>query len=441
MGGSGLSALDAALIFEALSTGCPSIAAYLSIHNMATWMIDRFGDERQRRDWLPKLCAMEWLGSYCLTEPGSGSDAAALKTHAVRDGDHYVLNGAKQFISGAGSADLYVTMARTGGPGAARHLGHRRGRRTRPAFPSAPTRRRWAGTRSRRARSRSTKCARPRREPAGRGGRRASRSPWPGSIGGRLNIAACSLGGAQAALDKTVLYMREREAFGQPLAEFQALQFRVADMATELEAARTLLYRAAAKLDAGASDATTFCAMAKRFATDVGFSVANEALQLHGGYGYLAEYRNREDRARSARASDPGGDQRDHAADHLARDPRRSAASMSPAGGSELIVRREGAAGRITLNRPEALNALTLEMIEGLAEALDAFEADPAVRTVVLDGAGERGFCAGGDIRALYESRPRRPRLRRRFLARGIPAGPQHRPLPEATWFPSWTES
>ena len=286
-GGSGLSALDAALIFEALATGCPSIAAYLSIHNMAAWMIDRFGDERQRRDWLPKLCTMEWLGSYCLTEPGSGSDAAALKTRAVRDGDHYVLNGAKQFISGAGSADLYVTMARTGGPGAGGISAIVVPKDTPGlSFGANEKKMGWNAQPTR-----SVTFDNARVPVANRLGEEGAgfKIAMAGLDRGRLNIAACSLGGAQAALDKTILYMREREAFGQPLAEFQALQFRVADMATELEAARTLLYRAATKLDAGAADATLFVAMAKRFATDVGFSVANEALQLHGGYGYLAE--------------------------------------------------------------------------------------------------------------------------------------------------------
>jgi alkylation response protein AidB-like acyl-CoA dehydrogenase len=286
-GGSGLSNLDAAMILEALATGCPSIAAYISIHNMAAWMIDRFGDERQRREWLPKLCTMEWLASYCLTEPGAGSDAAALATRAMQDGDSYILNGAKQFISGAGSSDLYVTMARTGGPGAggisaivvpkdASGLGFGANEK-KMGWNAQPTR---------------TVTFEDARVPvANRLGDEGIgfRIAMAGLDRGRLNIAACSLGGAQAALDRALAYMRERQAFGRPLAAFQALQFRVADMATELEAARTLLYRAAAKLDAGAADATMVVAMAKRLATDVGFKVANEALQLHGGYGYLSD--------------------------------------------------------------------------------------------------------------------------------------------------------
>jgi alkylation response protein AidB-like acyl-CoA dehydrogenase len=286
-GGSGLSALDSALIFEALGTGCPSIAAYLSIHNMAAWMIGRFGDDRQRREWLPRLCTMEWLGSYCLTEPGCGSDAAALKTRALREGDHYLLNGAKQFISGAGSSDLYVTMARTGGAGAGGISAIVVPKDTPGlSFGANEKKMGWNAQPTR-----SVAFSDARVPVANRLGEEGAgfKIALAGLDRGRLNIAACSLGGAKAALDKTILYMREREAFGRPLAELQALRFRVADMATELEAARSLLYGAAAKVDADAPDATPFVAMAKRFATDVGFGVANEALQLHGGYGYLAE--------------------------------------------------------------------------------------------------------------------------------------------------------
>jgi alkylation response protein AidB-like acyl-CoA dehydrogenase len=288
VGGSGLSRLDAALIFEALASGCPSIAAYISIHNMSSWMIDAYGSDEQRRQWLPKLCTMELLASYCLTEPGSGSDAAALRTRAVRDGDAYVLNGQKQFISGAGAGDLYVVMVRTGGEGPS-------GISTLVVSGDNPGLSLGANERKMGWNAQPTRAVifeNARVPVANRLGDEGIgfKIAMAGLDGGRLNIAACSVGGAQAALDKAVAYMGERHAFGRRLDEFQALQFRLADMATELEVARTFLWRAAAALDRKDPDATTLCAMAKRFATDVGFEVANQALQLHGGYGYLSEY-------------------------------------------------------------------------------------------------------------------------------------------------------
>ncbi|MBV9079293.1 MAG: isobutyryl-CoA dehydrogenase [Methylobacteriaceae bacterium] len=288
VGGSGLTRLDAALIFEALATGCPTVSAFISIHNMASWMIDAYGSDAQRRRWLPDLCAMNLLASYCLTEPGSGSDAAALRTTARRDGDDYVLDGAKQFISGAGAGDLYVVMVRTGGEGPA-------GISTlvvpgdAPGLSLGPNERKmgWNAQPTRQVIFDGCRVpAANRLGPEGIGFKIA----MAGLDGGRLNIGACSLGGAQAALERTLLYMRDRKAFGQRLDAFQALQFRLADMATELEAARTFLYSAAAAYDRGDVRATQLCAMAKRFATDVGFDVANQALQLHGGYGYLSEY-------------------------------------------------------------------------------------------------------------------------------------------------------
>jgi alkylation response protein AidB-like acyl-CoA dehydrogenase len=288
VGGSALSRLDAVLIFEALAQGCPTVSAYLSIHNMAASMIDRFGNDEQRGSWLPKLCTMEWLASYCLTEAGAGSDAGALKTKAVLDGDHYVVNGAKQFISGAGSAHLYVTMVRTGGDGPG-------GISTLVIPADSPGLSFGANERKMGWNAQPTRAVvfdDVRVPVANRLGNEGDgfKIAMAGLDGGRINIGACSIGGAQAALDKAVRYMGERKAFNRTLDQFQALQFRVADMATELEAARSLLYRAAAKLDAKAPDATTFCAMAKRFATDTGYSVADAALQLHGGYGYLADY-------------------------------------------------------------------------------------------------------------------------------------------------------
>jgi len=288
VGGSALGRLDAVLIFEALSQACPAFSSFISIHNMAASMIDRFGNEEQRHRYLPKLTSMEWLASYCLTEPGSGSDAAALKTRATRDGDNYVLNGAKQFISGAGDSDLYVCMVRTGQDGP-------KGISTVVVENGTPGLSFGANEHKMGWHMQSTRtvsfqdCAIPvanrlSDEGAGFG------IAMAGLDGGRLNIAACSLGGAQAALDKALAYTAERKAFGQSINQFQALQFRLADMETELQAARVLLYTAAAKLDRKAPDASKWSAMAKRFVTDTGFKVANDALQLLGGYGYLHDY-------------------------------------------------------------------------------------------------------------------------------------------------------
>jgi alkylation response protein AidB-like acyl-CoA dehydrogenase len=288
VGGSGLSRLAAALIFEALATGCPTVSAYMSIHNMAAWMIDAFGSDQQRRNWLPRLCTMELLASYCLTEPGAGSDAAALATRAVRDGDHYVLNGQKQFISGAGAGDIYVVMARTGGDGPS-------GISTLVVPGDTPGLSLGANERKMGWNAQPTRAVifeNVRIPVVNRLGQEGEgfKIAMAGLDGGRLNIAACSLGGAQSALEKALAYMKERKAFGKRLDEFQALQFRLADMATALEASRAFLWRAAAALDAKEANATQLCAMAKRFVTDACFDVANQALQLHGGYGYLSEY-------------------------------------------------------------------------------------------------------------------------------------------------------
>ena len=288
VGGSALTRFDAALIFEALAQGCPTVSAFISIHNMASWMIDSFGSDAQRQKWLPKLCTMELLASYCLTEPGAGSDAAALRTRAVLDGDHYVLNGQKQFISGAGDTDILVAMVRTGndGPGGISTLVID-GKTPGVSFGANERKMGWNAQPTRAVIFENARVP-----VANRLGDEGIgfKIAMAGLDGGRLNIAACSLGGAQAALEKTLAYAKERKAFGKRLDEFEALQFRLADMATELEAARTFLWRAASALDRKDADATMLCAMAKRFGTDVGFEVANQALQLHGGYGYLAEY-------------------------------------------------------------------------------------------------------------------------------------------------------
>jgi alkylation response protein AidB-like acyl-CoA dehydrogenase len=287
-GGSGLSRLDATLIFEELATACVSTAAYLSIHNMAAWMIDRFGDEAQRARFLPKLMSMEHFASYCLTEPGSGSDAAALQTTARRDGDDYVLNGTKAFISGGGTSDLYVAMVRTGeaGPKGISCIVVEKGAK---GLSFGKKERKLGWNTQPTAMVIFEDCRVPVINRLGAEGDGFAIAMM-GLDGGRLNIGACSLGGARACWQAARDYMLERRQFGQRLADFQALQFKLADMATELDAARLMLWRAASSLDAGLSDATMQCAMAKRLATDAGFHVANEALQLHGGYGYLKDF-------------------------------------------------------------------------------------------------------------------------------------------------------
>ena len=288
VGGSGLSRLDATLIFEALSTGCPTVAAFLSIHNMCAWMIDAYGGDAQRRRWLPSLMGMETIASYCLTEPGSGSDAAALRTRAARDGDDYVLTGEKQFISGAGASDLYVCMVRTGEAGPA-GISAVVVEKDTPGLSFGAEERKMGWNAQPTRAVRFDGCRVPVANRLGAEGQ-GFRIAMSGLDGGRLNIAACSLGGAQTALDKALAYMGDRRAFGAKLTDFQALQFRLADMATSLEVSRTFLRHAAAALDAKDPAATQLCAMAKRHVTDAAFEVANQALQLHGGYGYLAEY-------------------------------------------------------------------------------------------------------------------------------------------------------
>jgi alkylation response protein AidB-like acyl-CoA dehydrogenase len=288
VGGSNLARLDAAIIFEELAQGCTSTAAYLSIHNMATWMIDGFAGDAQRKRFLPKLCTMEHCASYCLTEPDAGSDAGSLKASAKRDGDHYVLNGSKAFISGAGNSHIYVCMVRTGGAGPTGIScivvekgtpGLSFGKQeVKLGWHSQPT-----------AMVMFENCRVPvenRIGPEGIGFKVA----MAGLDGGRINIGACSLGGAQFCLDRTIEYMHERKQFGKRLADFQALRFQIADYATELEAARLLLWKAAMKVGAKTPDARLFAAMAKRRATDVGFDIVNGCLQIHGGYGFLRDF-------------------------------------------------------------------------------------------------------------------------------------------------------
>jgi acyl-CoA dehydrogenase len=287
-GGIGLGRLDAALIMEAMSYGCPATSAYISIHNMVAWMIDTFGDRQLKDRYLPDLVTMEKIGSYCLTEPGSGSDAAALKTTARLDGDHYVLNGTKQFISGGGYNDVYVVMARTG-EHKSRGISCFVIDKDTPGVSFGAPEKKLGWNASPTAQVIFEDARIPVENRVGAEGD-GFKFAMAGLDGGRLNIGACSLGGAQRCLDEAVQYVKDRKQFDQPIAEFQNTQFRLADMAAELEAARALLYLAAAKVTAGAPDKTRFAAMAKMMASDTGSSVVDRALQLFGGYGYLRDY-------------------------------------------------------------------------------------------------------------------------------------------------------
>ena len=288
MGGSGLSRLDATLVFEALAMACPSVSAFLSIHNMCGGMIDRYGDPETRARWLPRLCQMDLIFSYCLTEPGSGSDAAALRSQATRTNEGYQLNGTKAFISGGGYSDAYIVMARTGAEGPkgisafileAGSDGLSYGAlEDKMGWRAQPT-----------AQVQFDACLIPAQNLLGEEGK-GFHYAMAGLDGGRLNIAASALGGAEQALQATLAYMGERKAFGKTIDQFQALQFKLADMEVKLQAARSFLRQAAWKLDMQAPDATKFCAMAKLMVTDNAFETANQCLQLHGGYGYLADY-------------------------------------------------------------------------------------------------------------------------------------------------------
>jgi alkylation response protein AidB-like acyl-CoA dehydrogenase len=287
-GGIGLGRLEAALIMEAMAYGCPSTSAFISIHNMASWMIDTFGAQTVKDKYLPSLITMDRIASYCLTEPSSGSDAAALKTRAILDGDHYVVNGSKQFISGAGENEIYVTMVRTGEEGP-KGISCLVIEKDMPGVSFGANERKlgWHSQPTRQVTFEDVRVPVANRV-GGEG--EGFRFAMMGLDGGRLNIGACSLGGAQRCLDEAIRYTKDRQQFGRPIADFQNTQFTLADMATELEAARALLYLAAAKVTAGAPDKTKFAAMAKRLATDTGSSVVDRALQLHGGYGYLQDY-------------------------------------------------------------------------------------------------------------------------------------------------------
>ena len=285
LGGSGLTSLDSTLIFEALSHGCTSTAAFLSIHNMATWMIDSFGDEELKERFVPDLCSFNKISSYCLTEPGAGSDAASLRTKAVKDGKYYIVNGTKSFISGGGTSDIYVTMVKTDDNSISTLVIEKYSKglsygepEKKMGWNSQPTSQVFFED-----------CKVPVENLIGKEGD-GFKFAMMGLDGGRLNIAACSLGTAQSAYERAVNYVNEREQFGKKIQEFQALQFKLADMATDLEASRLILRDAAQKVDENAPDKTKAAAMAKRFVTDACFNVVNEALQIHGGYGYLKDY-------------------------------------------------------------------------------------------------------------------------------------------------------
>jgi hypothetical protein len=288
VGGSEMSRLDAAIIMEELSAGCTSTAAFISIHNMASWMIDRYGSDAQRKKFLPKLTTMELIASYCLTEPGSGSDAAALKTRAVKDGDEYVLNGSKAFISGAGTSDIYVCMVRTGedGPKGISCLVIEKGT---PGLSFGKAEKKMGWNSQPTATVNFQDCRVPVANRLGAEGE-GFRIAMSGLDGGRINIGACSVGTARAAIEEAKQYVTERKQFGKPIADFQVTQFKLADMATELEASRLMIRSAASALDKRDPRATMLCAMAKRFATDMGSKIANDALQLYGGYGYLKDF-------------------------------------------------------------------------------------------------------------------------------------------------------
>ena len=287
-GGTGLGRLEAALIMEAMAYGCPTTSAFISIHNMAAWMIDCFGSAELKARYLPDLVSMQKIASYCLTEPGSGSDAAALKTSARRDGDHYIVNGTKQFISGAGYNDVYVVMVRTGEE-KTKGVTCLVVDKDTPGLSFGAPEKKLGWNASPTAQVIFEDCRVPVANRVGAEGD-GFRFAMMGLDGGRLNIGACSLGGAQRCLDETIAYTKERQQFGQPVADFQNTQFMLADMATDLEAARALLYIAAAKVTANAPDKSRFSAMAKRLSTDSGSEIVNKALQLFGGYGYLRDY-------------------------------------------------------------------------------------------------------------------------------------------------------
>ncbi len=287
-GGTGLGRLESALVFEQLARGDISHTAMITIHNMATWMIDRFGSDELRAKYVPKLCSAEYIASYCLTEPGSGSDAASLSTKAVRDGDEYVLNGTKTFISGASWSDIYVVMARTSDDGA-RGVSTFVIEKDTPGLSFGAIERKMGWNAQPTAQVIMEDCRIPASNRVGAEGD-GFKFAMAGLDGGRINIGCCSLGGAQTALDAAISYTKDRKQFGKSISEFQNTQFKLADMATELEASRMMIYRAANMLDNKIPNVGAACAMAKRFATDMGSKIANDALQLHGGYGYLSEY-------------------------------------------------------------------------------------------------------------------------------------------------------
>ena len=396
-GGSGLGRLDATIIFEELAAACVSTAAYLSIHNMAAWMIDRFGSREQRARFLPELMTMAHFASYCLTEPGSGSDAAALATRAVRDGDDYVLNGTKAFISGGSVSDVYVTMVRTGGAGP-KGISCLVVEKDAPGLSFGKKERKLGWNTQPTAMVIFEDCRVPVANRLGEEGD-GFKIAMMGLDGGRLNISACSLGGARACLEAARDHLLERRQFGRPLADFQALQFKLADMATELDAARLMVRRGAASLDRGDPEATMHCAMAKRFATDAGFRICNEALQLFGGYGYLKDFPIE----RYLR------DVRVHQILEGTNEIMRVIIARRLLGELMADTRRDPARPEGRLWRPDDQPAAGAQCADprqlpphrpGIAR----LGGRPVGAAVVVRGAGDRAFCAGGDVRAVYEA-------------------------------------
>ena len=399
VGGSALTRLDAAIIFEELAQGCTSTAAYISIHNMASWMIDAFGSDDLRQKFLPKLCTMEHFASYCLTEPGAGSDAASLSTRARRDGDHYVLDGAKAFISGAGASDVYVVMARTGeaGPRGISCIVVEKGT---PGLTFGALEKKLGWKTQPTAMVNFENCRVPVANRVGDEGQ-GFKIAMAGLDGGRLNIGACSIGGAQFCLDRTIDYMRERKQFGTRLADFQALQFRIADYGHRdrgRAAAAASRGKRGGRQGAGRHAACRAGqAPCHRHRLQRGQRLPATARRLR----LSARPPDRARPARRARAPDPRRHQRDHAAD---RQPA-AAGELNGVDVStpEILFEKRGAAGVVILNRPQALNAVTHDMVLALSRQLKAWADDDSITRVVVTAAGERAFSAGGDIRHLYE--------------------------------------
>ena len=412
VGGSEMTRLDAAIIFEELSAGCTSTAAFLSIHNMASWMIDRFGGDAQRKRFLPDLMTMENIASYCLTEPGSGSDAASLRTRAVKDGDHYVLNGAKAFISGAGVSDIYVCMVRTGedGPKGISCLVVEKGT---PGLSFGKKERKMGWNSQPTAQVIFEDCRVPIANRIGAEGE-GFRIAMMGLDGGRINIGACSVGTARAALDEAKSYAHDRKQFGRPISEFQASQFKLADMATELEAARLMIRNAASALDRRRSAGDHAVRDGQALCQRHGFQDRQRRAATARRLWLSERFPGRAACARSARAPDSRRHERNHAGDHRARDVAAMTNEAKSSSSAEALTVSSRS------NRPKALNALTHGMCRCDESAARCLDRRCGYRTVLVRGAGDRAFCAGGDIRALTNPAEPARRTRSTFIATNI---------------------